>query len=68
MRKSIYGLGRNWPIEWREAEQSLLQADRRLNVSASRAASEDRRSAPYPQGPIPLSVATLQTLKSWGGE
>ena len=63
--KSIYGLATDWPLEWPELEKYYGEAERRLNVSGEPSPHpEDRRSAPYPQGPIPLSY-NLQTLKTW---
>ena len=63
--KSMYGLATDWPIEWSELERYYCEAERRLNVSGEPSPHpEDRRSEPYPQGPIPLSY-NLQTLKAW---
>ena len=61
----MYGLATDWPIEWAELERYYGEAERRLNVAGEPSRyPEDRRSAPYPQGPIPLSY-NLQTLKTW---
>ena len=63
--KSMYGLAADWPIEWKELERYYCEAERRLNVSGEPSPhAEDRRSEPYPQGPIPLSY-NLQVLKAW---
>ena len=63
--KSMYGLAADWPIGWAELERYYIEAERRLNVSGEPSPyPEDRRSAPYPQGPIPLSY-NLQVLKKW---
>ena len=63
--KSMYGLAADWPIAWDELERHYCEAERRLNVAGEPSAyAEDRRSAPYPQGPIPLSY-NLQLLKAW---
>ena len=63
--KSMYGLATDWPIEWRELERYYGDAERRLNVSGEPSPHPgDRRSTPYPQGPIPLSY-NLQILKAW---
>ena len=63
--KSMYGLATDWPIEWAELERYYCEAERRLNVSGEPSPhAEDRRSQPYPQGPIPLSY-NLQILKTW---
>ena len=63
--KSMYGLAVDWPLSWEELEPYYVEAEGRLNVSGEPSPyAEDRRSAPYPQGPIPLSY-NLQVLKSW---
>jgi choline dehydrogenase-like flavoprotein len=63
--KSMYGLATDWPIAWDELEKYYCDAEKRLNVSGEPSPHpEDRRSVPYPQGPIPLSY-NLQTLKTW---
>jgi glucose dehydrogenase len=63
--KSMYGLATDWPIEWTELERYYCEAERRLNVAGEPSPyPEDRRSAPYPQSPIPLSY-NLQILKAW---
>jgi choline dehydrogenase-like flavoprotein len=63
--KSMYGLAADWPLEWNDLERYYCEAERRLNVAGEPSAyAEDRRSEPYPQGPIPLSY-NLQTLKAW---
>src|SRR5262249_51511466 len=54
--KSLYGLATDWPLEWSDLERYYCEAERRLNVAGEPSAyPEDRRSEPYPQGPIPLS-------------
>jgi quinoprotein glucose dehydrogenase len=63
--KSLYGLADDWPLEWKELERCYCEAEKRLNVSGEPSPHpEDRRSEPYPQGPIPLSY-NLQILKAW---
>jgi len=63
--ESMYGLAYDWPIEWQDLERYYCEAERRLNVSGEPSAyAADRRSQPYPQGPIPLSY-NLQILKAW---
>jgi choline dehydrogenase-like flavoprotein len=63
--KSTYGVATDWPVTWDELERYYVEAERRLNVSGEPSPHpEDRRSAPYPQGPIPLSY-NLQVLKRW---
>src|SRR5262249_33665726 len=54
--KSLYGLATDWPIEWDDLERCYCEAERRLNVAGEPSAYvEDRRTQPYPQGPVPLS-------------
>jgi choline dehydrogenase-like flavoprotein len=63
--RSMYGLAADWPIDWSELERFYVEAERRLNVSGEPSPHlEDKRSAPYPQPPIPLSY-NLQLLKAW---
>ncbi|PYR58954.1 MAG: hypothetical protein DMF91_15970 [Acidobacteria bacterium] len=63
--KSLYGLADDWPLEWKDLERAYCEAEKRLNVSGEPSPHpEDRRSEPYPQGPIPLSY-NLQILKAW---
>ena len=63
--KSMYGLSADWPIDWEELERYYVEAERRLNVAGDPSPyPEDRRSAPYPQGAVPLSY-NLQILKRW---
>ena len=63
--KSLYGLASDWALEWRDLERYYCEAEKRLNVSGEPSPHpEDRRSEPYPQGPIPLSY-NLQILKAW---
>ena len=64
--KSMYGLAVDWPLEWAELERYYVDAERRLNVAGEPSPHpEDKRSAPYPQGPIPLSY-NLQILEGVG--
>jgi quinoprotein glucose dehydrogenase len=66
--KSLYGLAADWPIAWTDLERAYCDGERRLNVSGEPSPhEEDRRSEPYPQGPIPLSY-NLQMLKAWAEE
>jgi len=63
--RSMYGLAVDWPIEWSDLERFYCAAERPLNVSGEPSPHpEDRRTEPYPQGPIPLSY-NLQVLKKW---
>lgn len=63
--KSMYGLADDWPISWDELERWYVEGERRLNVFGQPSAyAEDRRSAPYPVPPQPLSY-NLQVLRTW---
>jgi glucose dehydrogenase len=63
--RSLYGVAADWPLEWNELERYYVEAERALNVAGAPSAyAEDRRSAPYPQPPVPLSY-NLQVLKQW---
>jgi len=63
--KSMYGLAVDWPIEWSDLEKHYCEAERRLNVAGEPSPyTEDKRSEPYPQPPVPLSY-NLQLLKGW---
>ncbi|MEZ5286924.1 MAG: GMC family oxidoreductase [Vicinamibacterales bacterium] len=63
--KSMFGLATDWPIEWDDLERHYVEAERALNVAGEPSAySEDARTAPYPQPPVPLSY-NLQVLKGW---
>jgi glucose dehydrogenase len=63
--KSMYGLATDWSLDWKELERYYVEAERALNVAGEPSAyAEDRRSAPYPQPPVPLSY-NLQVLKGW---
>jgi quinoprotein glucose dehydrogenase len=63
--QSMYGLATDWALGWEELERYYVEAERALNVAGEPSAyAEDRRSAPYPQPPVPLSY-NLQVLKGW---
>lgn len=63
--RSMYGLAMDWPLEWDDLERHYVEAERALNVAGEPSAySQDTRSAPYPQPPVPLSW-NLQVLKRW---
>ena len=64
--KSKYGLYVDWPIEWPELEKFYCEAERRLGVSGEPSPFPgDRRSAPYPMAPMPLTWS-LDRLKILG--
>jgi choline dehydrogenase-like flavoprotein len=64
--KSMYGLYEDWPMEWDDLERHYCEAERRLGVSGEPSQyPEDKRSAPYPMPPMPLSYDIAQ-MKVWG--
>jgi choline dehydrogenase-like flavoprotein len=63
--KSLYGIGVDWPLEWRELEKFYCEAERRLGVSGEPSPlKEDARSEPYPM-PAMTPSFNLKQLKSW---
>jgi len=66
--KSMYGLARDWPIEWKELEKFYCEAERRLGVSGEPSPlQEDWRSEPYPMQAMVLSH-NLVELKKWANK
>lgn len=54
--KSLYGVGRDWPIEYDDLEPWYQRAERELGVwGPSDEELGSPRSAPYPMEPLPLS-------------
>jgi quinoprotein glucose dehydrogenase len=63
--KSLYGLAVDWPLEWKDLEQSYCEAERRIGVSGEPGPlREDARSEPYPM-PAMTMTYNLKQLKSW---
>jgi glucose dehydrogenase len=63
--KSMYGIGDDWPIEWKELEKWYCEAERRLGVSGEPSPlPEDWRSEPYPM-PAMTMTFNLTQLKGW---
>jgi quinoprotein glucose dehydrogenase len=63
--RSLYGLAVDWPLDWDDLERHYVEAERCLGVSGEPSpCPEDRRSAPYPMAPMPLSY-NLKVLKTW---
>jgi quinoprotein glucose dehydrogenase len=63
--RSLYGLAVDWPLDWDDLERHYVRAERALGVSGEPSpCPEDRRSAPYPMPPMPLSY-NLKVLKAW---
>ena len=54
--KSLYGVGRDWPISYDDLEPFYLEAERELGVAGPTGADGNGpRSAPYPMEALPLS-------------
>jgi glucose dehydrogenase len=56
--RSLYGVGRDWPISYDDLEPYYLQAEREMGICGPDPTDEDLgspRSAPYPMPPLPLS-------------
>ena len=63
---SMFGLGADWPLEWKELEKYYCEAERRLGVSGEPSPlPEDWRSEPYPM-PAMVMTHNLKELKQWG--
>src|SRR4051812_295418 len=63
--KSLYNIGDDWPLEWKELEKFYCEAERRLGVSGEPSPlPEDWRSEPYPMPAMTLSYNLVQ-LKGW---
>ena len=63
--RSLYGRAVDWPLDWDDLERHYVEAERCLGVSGEPSpCPEDRRSAPYPMPPMPLSY-NLKTLEAW---
>ena len=63
--RSLYGLAVDWPLDWDDLERHYVEAEKCLGVSGEQSpCPEDRRSAPYPMPPMPLSH-NLKVLQGW---
>ena len=63
--KSMYGIGADWPVEWKDLEKFYCEAERRIGVSGEPSPlPEDRRSEPYPM-PAMTPTYNLKQLKTW---
>ena len=63
--RSLYGLAVDWPLDWDDLERHYVEAEKCLGVSGEPSpCPEDRRSAPYPMPPMPLSH-NLKVLQGW---
>jgi quinoprotein glucose dehydrogenase len=62
---SLYGIGVDWPLEWKELETFYCEAERRLGVSGEPSPlAEDWRSEPFPM-PAMTMTYNLKQLKGW---
>jgi choline dehydrogenase-like flavoprotein len=53
--RTLYGVGRDWPISYDELEPYYCDAERRMAISGPVGPSPYPRSRPYPQPPHPMS-------------
>ena len=53
--KSLYGVGRDWPIGYDELEPYYVQAEYGIGVSGDNTDTSSPRSKPFPMPPIPMS-------------
>ena len=66
--KTRYGIGLDWPIQYRDLEPYYLQAESEMGVAGDSA--EDLgspRSGPYPMPPLPQSYLDKQLAKALSG-
>ena len=63
--RSLYGVGRDWPIEYAELEPYYCEAERRMGVAGEVGpVGEEPRSEPYPMPPHPLNP-NLRVYRDW---
>jgi quinoprotein glucose dehydrogenase len=63
--RTLYGVGRDWPVTYDELEPYYVEAEERIGVAGTPGPPElDPRSKPYPMPPLPLSY-NLTLLKEW---
>ena len=63
--RSLYGLAVDWPLEWKELERYMCEAERRIGVAGEPSPHpEDARSEPYPMAAMPLTY-NLVAMKTW---
>ncbi len=63
--KSLYNIGADWPIEWKDLERFYCDAERGLGVSGEPSPLlEDARSEPYPMPPMTMTY-NLAQLRAW---
>ncbi len=61
--RSLFGVGRDWPIDYATLEPFYQEAEERLGVAGEPGPAEyDPRSAPYPMDPLPVSYNLGQAL------
>src|SRR5579883_1290788 len=59
--RSMYGLAVDWPLEWKELERYMCEAERRIGVAGETSPHpEDARSEPYPMKAMPLTYNLAQ--------
>ena len=66
--KSLFGVGRDWPISYEDLDPFFQEAEERIGVAGEQGPEEyDPRSGGYPMEPLPTSY-NLTLAKAVGGE
>lgn len=66
--KSLYGVGRDWPITYDDLEPHYCEAERRMGVAGEvGSVGEDFRSEPYPMPPHPMNP-NLRVYRDWAAK
>lgn len=66
--RSLYGVGRDWPIDYQTLEPWYVLAEKALGVAGdSRDDHGSPRSAPYPMPAIPMTHADQRLAARWRG-
>ncbi len=63
--KSLFGVGRDWPISYEDLDPFFQEAEERIGVAGEQGPAEyDPRSGGYPMEPLPTSY-NLTLAKEW---
>ena len=66
--RSLYGVGRDWPIDFADLEPYYAEGERRMGVAGEAGpVGEDPRSTPYPMAPHPWNY-NLRTYRDWAAK
>ena len=66
--KSLFGVGRDWPISYEDLDPFFQEAEERIGVAGEQGPEEyDPRSGGYPMEPLPTSY-NLTLAKEWAEE